>query len=214
MINHNDDKLSALVDNEVAEWELKSVVQLLKHDRELQACWSNYHLIGDAMRGSLPRHLCPDLADRISNALENEPHHFNPQTSSPSTSTVTQTRTRAAAGFALAASISAVAIIGVMGIDHDAGMPGGQDAPVVAGGTGMLSPDSRPVLSSLLNEFAVANDPVDGRGMAGIHTVSGIGAQPTATDLYDYLKNYQQHSMQSGNDPLTYLRVVSHGAGP
>lgn len=213
MINRNDEKLSALVDNEVGEWELRTVVQSLNHDQELQAGWRNYHLIGDAMRGTLPDHVCPDLTDRISHALENEPHHFNPQIAAASVASNTAGKTRATVGFALAASISAVAVVGVMGIDQDNGMPG-QQMSVAATAQGTLNPEARPVLSSLLNELAASDSDTQRSPVSGFRTVSASGAQNMTPDLYDYLKNYQQYSAQrGGDDPLSYLRVVSHGTG-
>lgn len=213
MKNHDADKISALVDNELGEWELRSAVESLRHDPVNRDCWCNYHLIGDAMRGTLPRYVCTDLTDRINLALEHEPVYLKTNATSVAQAAVTPQRSRATVGFALAASMSAVAVFGVMMIDRDSSV-GGQQVAVAASESRSPGAQSLPVMSStLLNEMLAAGE-VDEPRTARIQTVSGAGMMPLATDLNEYLMNYHRYSMPRGNDdPLNYLRVVSHGSG-
>jgi sigma-E factor negative regulatory protein RseA len=211
MTNRNADKISMLVDGELPEWEMKPVTQSLRHDAAMQECWSNYHLIGDAMRGSLPKYICTDLTDRVRDVLEHEPVYINPQASPPAAVPGTHTRSKTTIGFALAASMSAIAVFGVLGIDQESGM----QVPPTAMATAATGPapaqESVTILPSLLNEFAAA-EIVDERMQRGrIRTVSGAGLS-VDSNLYEYLMNYQQFAKPAGHDdPLSYLRVVSHG---
>lgn len=202
-----------LVDDELADWEMSSVVQSLRQDPEMQACWRNYHLIGDAMRGGLPPHVCVDLSDRIKDALQHEPVFLHPSTTTPPTHTGTHHRSKGTIGFALAASLTAIAVFGVVGIDQEQGLQN-PSAALVANSGITAAHEAVPALSSLFAELE-ASGTTQGEGQwARIQTVSGAGAlADNAPDLYEYLVNYQQYAVRDGrDDPLSYLRVVSHGS--
>jgi anti-sigma factor RsiW len=148
MTNRNADKISTLVDDELDAWEMSSAIQSLRHDPEMQKCWRNYHLIGDAMRGTLPKHIPMDLTDRISTALEHEPVFLHPQTSTTPVHTGTHHRSRATVGFALAASLTAIAVFGVIGFEQDSGFRNPTSA-MVAGSGGTPAQISVPALPDL-----------------------------------------------------------------
>jgi sigma-E factor negative regulatory protein RseA len=63
--------LSALMDGELEEHEVKSLLAAIAHDEHLQADWYSYHLIGDALRQEGNLHL--DVSARVMTALQNEP---------------------------------------------------------------------------------------------------------------------------------------------
>jgi sigma-E factor negative regulatory protein RseA len=69
--------LSAAVDNESAGQELDACLNGLKHDEALRRSWSEYHLIGDAMRGIGP--VQGDFMQRFSASLASEPTILAPQ---------------------------------------------------------------------------------------------------------------------------------------
>ncbi len=214
-MNRNADKISTLVDDELNAWEMSSAIQSLRHDPEMQKCWRNYHLIGDAIRGTLPKHIPMDLTDRISAALDHEPVFLHPQTITTPVNTGTHHRSRATVGFALAASLTAIAVIGVIGFEQDSGFQNPSSA-IIAGSGGTPAQISVPApLTSLL---AATEDDVEAAPAAAqrprIQTVSGgARAFPDGPDLYEYLMNYQQYAVHDGrDDPLSYLRVVSHGS--
>lgn len=206
-----------LVDNELEPWEMDEALHELMQDSELQARWRNYHLIGEAMRGQLASSVCPDFSARMARALESEPIHFPQPKAAPVTPAVSHSRTRTAVGFALAASLSAVAVIGVMEMGRPgAAVPGGaqvaMEAPqekvpaVVYTFTANVSslPDSLPVSGTL---------PATGRTDAlGVHTVAATRELPLANDLTDYLMNYPRHAANyDKEDTLSYLRLVGVG---
>lgn len=71
--------LSAALDSETARAETEACVTALKHDGDLRRNWSEYHLIGDLMRGMEPAG--DDFMDRFSARLGNEPTVLAPRRS-------------------------------------------------------------------------------------------------------------------------------------
>lgn len=218
-----------LVDDELQAWEVKETLQELEQDAEMQGCWRNYHLIGDAMRGQLVSPVRLDLSDRVAQALQHEPVYFPPRHSQ--TSVPGQTRTRTAVGFALAASLSAVAVVGVMQI-------GAQDAPDVSQVAAAQAPAApAPVLAqqaevqqpkylytftadvTSMPPTALASSsgsmPVTLAGSSAgeaprVHTVAVARELPN--DLADYLLNYPHYAANhEQEDTLSYLRLVGYG---
>lgn len=210
MTNRNTDKLSSLVDDELADWEVTPVIQTLRHDPAMRECWRNYHLIGDAMRGSLPKYVRTDLADRIHDALEHEPVYLNPHINPPPSVPGTHPRTKATIGFALAASMTAIAVFGVIGFDRESGLQTPPAAMITAGNS-QPAQETAPVPANLLTEFAAAEIGNEEAQRPRMRTVSA--ALPGDSNLTDYLINYHQYAMPAGyDDSLSYLRVVSYGS--
>ncbi len=223
MTDRDVDKISALVDDELAGWEMTPALKALRQDPAMQERWRNYHLIGDAMRGTLPAHVDTDLSSRIITALEYEPVYLHPRADQAPPATATHPRSKATVGFALAASMTAIAVFGVLGIEQGGGITTPAAGFVTAEAPSRATVEAEPVLTSLLAELddstarAEAEAEVEaggGQRWIRMQTVSGrpgmLGGSP---NLYDYLMNYQPQSMQAGrDDPLSYLRVVSHGS--
>lgn len=68
----DNEKLSALVDGEVID---KGLLSALSIDKESSDAWTNYHLIGDVMRGDAPVSKEWNIAGSVALALESEPVH-------------------------------------------------------------------------------------------------------------------------------------------
>lgn len=237
------DTISTLVDGELSDWECKTTIQTLEQDRELQSCWRNYHVIGDALRGGLPKYVGLELADRVSRALEHEPFHFKPQhpASLPSSHNLSRTKT-ATIGFVLAASLSAVAIFGVLGMEQKQKPHGGAEMasaeeptiiapPAALGkvmpvtGTTVVAAAGREqqppkFLGTLVPAKPVLVGTATNMPSAQPRRAQGTLAArslPAEGDLADYLMNYHQYySAQNDNeDTFSYLRdvrVVSYAA--
>lgn len=96
-----NEKLSALMDNELDELEMRRLLASLERDDTLRAAWGRYHLIGAALRREAP--MPADVAARVAAQLASHPapagHARRPLT-------------RFAGQVALAASVAAVAILG------------------------------------------------------------------------------------------------------
>ncbi len=113
--------LSSLTDGETKRSDTEACVAALKHDDALRQSWSEYHLIGDVMRGLTPA--SDDYMTRFSAQLANEPTVLAPRRS------VWPQRV-AVASFASLAVWGAVSVTGIMsdapGIAPMAGLSGVQ----------------------------------------------------------------------------------------
>lgn len=69
--------LSTMVDAEASEAEIAACLATLKHDGDVQQRWSEYFLIGEAMRGIEPVH--SDFAGRFAARLADEPTVLAPR---------------------------------------------------------------------------------------------------------------------------------------
>lgn len=72
-------RLSALLDNETSTGETTECLALLKRDAGARQAWSDYHLIGDLMRGVEP--VSDDFMTRFSTRLADEPTVLAPRRS-------------------------------------------------------------------------------------------------------------------------------------
>ena len=108
------EKLSALVDNELDELEEHRVYATLKGDTALRNTWERYHLMRAALRQDLEFVVPRGAAERVAQRIDAE----------PSGAAVFQ-RNRAisfAGTLAIAASVAAIAIVGVQWIHQPASL--------------------------------------------------------------------------------------------
>lgn len=92
--------LSALMDGEGGEFEVRRTLALVSQEPELRRKWDRYHMAAAALRGE-PVSVGPDLSARIAAALEGEPGSRN------------RTALRAAGRVAVAASVAFLTVFGV-----------------------------------------------------------------------------------------------------
>jgi sigma-E factor negative regulatory protein RseA len=95
-------ELSALLDGELESHEARGILASLRDDESLRVAWSDYHLVGDALRDEGA--LACDVTARVMARLQSEPVVLAP-------------RSIAQAGWwrplmALAASLAGVAVVG------------------------------------------------------------------------------------------------------
>ncbi len=103
------EKLSALLDGELTPNEIDQTVKHVAGEPQLSETWGRYHLIRDAMRGQLGGLAAQGLAKEIFAKLGDEPSILAPRRRAGVRFRVTRLMT----GLAVAASVAAVAIIGV-----------------------------------------------------------------------------------------------------
>lgn len=123
------EQLSALIDGELDLASAEHVIKSAKSGGELKSAWSNYHLIGDALRGEIGRgepHMQDNVVARIMSALEQEPIVFVPNannyneaglqanTGAPSRAAFMSTAFKNTKLWSIAASVAAVMFVGVM----------------------------------------------------------------------------------------------------
>lgn len=103
-----EESLSALVDGEVSELELR---RLLKADdkafEELRSQWSRYHMASSSLKQELPNVDFCDLSGAIKEAIDEEPAH-TAKTSKPKTGIWS-----GVGRFAIAASVAGAVVLGV-----------------------------------------------------------------------------------------------------
>ena len=71
--------LSAALDGETARAETEACITAMKHDEVLRQKWSEYHMVGDLMRGMAP--VQDDFMARFSEQLAAEPTVLAPRRS-------------------------------------------------------------------------------------------------------------------------------------
>jgi sigma-E factor negative regulatory protein RseA len=104
-----DEQISAFMDGELAEQEHTHIISQLCKNETLKDRWQRYHLVSDAMKNNLPPAIGAQFAQSVMKALENEPTILAPETFKERSIHVK----RKIASIAVAASVAAVAVIGV-----------------------------------------------------------------------------------------------------
>lgn len=180
--------VSALIDGEL-ESNAESTLDSFLASGELQSTWSRYHMIGDSMRDVLPASIDKKLASRISAGVREEPHLLIPAQEN------NIAFLKPIAGFAIAASVAAMAILGIQQNSPERQVPQQSIAAVAP--------------SPQLNTAVVP------------HQAASAGESPSELQLRrvkmdararmnSYLVNYSEYRTNSGfQGILPYARTVS-----
>ncbi len=186
----NDDineALSAFMDDEAPE--AHRLAERLSRDPDLQARWSRYHLIRDAMTEHLT-YAELDIASRVSEALEKEPTVLAPRRwhLTPRARKVA----RQVAGLAIAATVSAVTVITVQQQRVENGAPTVAQAASGNSRIAQASP-SRP--APRIVQFVPENRQLE---------------PAVRSKLSNYLVNHSEYSVTSNmQGMLPFMRIVS-----
>lgn len=185
MANDYREQISALVDDEVHGNELRVLLDDLRQDDELQACWSRYNLISDALHANLSAADVSTLSARVWATLDAEPTVLAPRRN-----TRLPPLAKQAAGLAIAASVAAVAILTVAPMSTQVA----KVAPVAAQ-VAQIAP--RP-----------ANDLVQLTTLSSPVPAPQLSARGS---LNPYVVNHNEYSVSSGmQGVLPYARIVSY----
>ncbi len=197
MANEQEERVSALTDGELDPHQLDSLLARMREDDALRARWARYHLISDALHNNLTRGTQLDISQRVSAAIENEPVIFAPlwQRMRPSRRMVKQ-----AASVAMAASVTAVAILGAQWANL--GMATGPVAVVAATATQAPQKVEVAELEPEANGQAVKPQATDGAQAADEVWVRNLDA---------YVANHNEYAGGNGmRGVLPYARLVSY----
>jgi len=200
MSEQSREQISALMDDEPGNDFLYTLNALISN-KEFRESWCHYHLIGETLRGNLPSHYDPHLAERISMAIKDEPVIMVPKTGRfPVTGYF-----KPALGFAIAASVTVAVIIGVRQTSE---VPSLESTQTVA------AQQQSPSINSPANQ------------QARVATASAVADKPqqvirtykTPTDaqsrLNRYLVNHNEYRTNTGvQGMLPYVRIVAHEVG-
>ena len=169
------EKLSALVDNELDELDEHRVHAALTGDVALRRTWERYHLARSALHQELDIILPPDMAERVSRQIAGEP--------SEAGSYRRHQLTRLAGTLALAASVAAIAILGVQRVN---------------------APPAQPVTLA-------ASSPVIAEPVIRVGTTRWDTKEPAAEDaLNAYLVEHNEFASSIGGMMPSYVRVVGY----
>lgn len=132
------EQVSALVDQALPEGEHELLLRRFATEKSLRLHWERYHLIGEAMRKSLPPVDTRGLADRVMAGISQETQ----PTEKPAG--VGERFMRGFAGLAVAATVAVVAVTGLRYDAHRA-------APSEVVPTGTASAEPLPISADLMN---------------------------------------------------------------
>lgn len=123
MNNEISEQLSALMDGELSAEEIEAVLQAFNTEEQVRRQWANYHLIHDSLQGHLPAVSLYNLASQVSRALENEPPLPAEQHPIIDITPRLRHRWKYATGLTLAASLSAIAVLGIQTLTSEPAIP-------------------------------------------------------------------------------------------
>lgn len=220
MNDRMNESLSALVDGEADELEIRRVLNQLEQDDELRQRWNRYQLIGSALRGE-PATMV-DLSKGIMQALDGEPMDEVPGGLNASAggdvpvgTTPSSGRFRSGwvASGAVAASVAFAVLLGARFMEA----PESGTAPAIAAvdTQAMAAPVAQPAIQ------AVSADP--SARVALEAAVASVQSEPVVDEtrlreaqqrLHDYVMQHnQQSAMNNGRGLLPFARVTSYEQG-
>lgn len=166
--NMMDEKLSAFVDAEVDELEERRVLDALAADAELRSTWERYHLARAVIRNELDDVLVPGLSDRIAQRIQSAP---SPRMLKSFGKIIPGPVLKAVGALAIAASVAAVAIVGLQTLNKQdtqtstsVALNGASSDEYIRAGATRWDMD-QPELESALNVYLVEHNEFASTGM-------------------------------------------------
>lgn len=205
-LDKSAEELSALVDGEVSELELRRVLKNIEQDQALCQKWSRYQLASAVLRrqtgGQSMAWLDVDLSARVQQALEQEPAPVSARTGR---NPISNLFGKPLANVAVAASVSAAVILGWQNL---ASGPGVQTVPAVAASTPVvMTPVAGGNGSPIMNVSQTNGVAVAGRAMQP----EMIRYNPELDDRLNYylLSHSSNAAVNTANSVTPYARVVT-----
>jgi len=207
MGSERDERVSALMDGELHGSDIDLAIRELEQDAEMAERWNHYHLVSDSLRNDLAPQIDLQLADRIHAAIDAEPiytaaHHWGGK---PKPAWRQQ-----AGGLAIAASLTAVSILGAQALlqNDNNSIPGAN--PAVA--------SSAPAPTASLPSLGSKRLPPEGIELASYRQPPTNRDQAPVpwSKFNNLLINHQEY--QAGNSlsgrTLPYVRLVNSERTP
>ena len=180
------EQVSAFADDELDAREAGLLLTRMQRDGALRDAWDRYHLIGEAMRQSLPEAHDAGFAERVATRIERE-DNVNRSRHSVNRLLV---QLRPVAGMAVAASVAMLAVFTLQG------PPGSGPSEVVPGAGN--TPLTVPVIAPRRVDF------------------TGVRSQELQDQLRSYLLDHSEHSgssrMRGGVMP--YVQIAAQDTRP
>lgn len=107
-----NEQISALMDDEVAIEDAVHLISALQSNRQNAEAWSQYHLIGDAMRGHVE--FGTNFKQNLMQRIELEPTVLAPNATQINSRKMTDFKDKLPVKWSIAASFAAVTVVGWM----------------------------------------------------------------------------------------------------
>lgn len=209
-LDRSAEELSALMDGEVSELELRRVLNSIEQDQELCRKWSRYHLASAAIRrqtgGQTQTWLDVDISSRVLTAIEDEPV---PAVAKSGRNGVATFLSKPIANVAVAAFVSAAVILGWQNFATGPSVPQG---PAVASSAVALSP----VTVSGNSPLMAVSQTVGGNSVNRVMQPEMIRYNPELDDRLNYylLSHSSNAAVNTAAGVTPYARVVTVKPSP
>lgn len=110
-----NEQISALIDDEIAVDDAMHIITSMQSQKNAAEAWQHYHLIGDVMRGNTV--LSKDFKQNLMKKIDAEATVLSPAAHKTSATVSRPANTRLPAAWSIAASVAAVAVVGLMAIN-------------------------------------------------------------------------------------------------
>ncbi len=159
------EQISALIDEEIAVEDAVHLISSMQSSKQSAEAWSQYHLIGDAMRGN--RLLSKDFKQSLMQKIDLEPTVLAPKSAQIHADKVAEFKDKLPARWTIAASFAAVMAVGWMAMQQ---VQTGNEAPAFEMAKAELTEQAIP------NEYLAAHQ----------------SSAPSATSYYIQSVNYAE----------------------
>lgn len=218
MVMNRDKEISALMDGELAPTDSDKLIDELQRDAGLRRSWERYHLIGDALQSHLPDRLGRDFAGRVAAALADEPVVLAPRQVSRKVPKVAKLPPllKHMGGFAVAASVTAVTILGIQSIyQQESAAPQVASAPSTSVPSTQAEPqlaEAVPIQSSPAPQLASISSVPAAEDFAQVISTSwGLGQPAVESKLNRYLTNHNKYTTYTGMQGMyPQARIVGY----
>ena len=122
-----NEQISALIDDEIAAEEAAHLIIALQSNKQSAEAWSQYHLIGDAMRGNVA--FGSKFKQSLMQKIELEPTVLAPNATQINMRKMSEFKDRLPVAWSVAASFAAVMVVGWMAM-HQQVQSGNDVSPV------------------------------------------------------------------------------------
>jgi len=206
MTNPSDERISALIDGELSKQEHQMTVDELLVCDENRKAWGRYHLIGDTLKRSLPSGMDHGFSSRVMAALDDEPTILAPP---PQAKTSWGQRV---AGLAVAASVAAVAVLGVqLMYQQDGQLPAPPMAQVPANLSPASSSPQNVARGNIQHSLRTNIQTVTQSSSTASHLSAPIKQMQIHPRLNKYLVDHSQQSPRAAVQGMVpYARIVAY----
>lgn len=146
------EQISALMDDEIAVEDATHLIVAMQSSRQAAEAWSQYHLIGDAIRGDIV--FSKDFKQSLMHKLDLEPTVLAPKTAQITSHDAIQFKDKLPVKWTMAASFAAVMVVGWMALQQQV-QPGA--APGATSGATMEMANAEVTEQTIPTEYLTAH---------------------------------------------------------